>query len=249
MRITILGGRGLMGSHLIPVLEESGHEVLVASRSSSPSVDLSTGEGLGAAIDEAEMVIHLASDPRKAKTVDLEGTRRLLGIMDGRHLYYLSIVGVDHHPFPYYRVKRQVEEEIETSGLPYTITRATQFHDFVAFLLGLVCKPPIATVPKGVVFQSIDTSEVATALGRHIDEGTTGRTPDLIGPEILGVEVMARSYMTAVGKERPLVAVPLPGRSARAFREGVHTRDTGELGSITWSDYLRRFSLEDQPPY
>jgi uncharacterized protein YbjT (DUF2867 family) len=67
-----------------------------------------------------------------------------------------------------------------------------------------------------------------------------GRAPDLAGPEILGIAHLARTYMTAKGKERPLIQVPRPGRVAQAFRDGVHTNPDRAVGTVTWADHLER---------
>ena len=65
------------------------------------------------------------------------------------HLVFVSIVGVDRVPLGYYRRKLADEQLISTSGLPWTVLRATQFHDVVAALLGILAIPPIMIVPAG----------------------------------------------------------------------------------------------------
>lgn len=238
MRITVLGGSGLLGRHLEPLLLAAGHQVTIASRSGPVKADLETGDGLGGAVQDADIVVHLASNAQKPQKVDVNGTRHLLGLLDGQQIVYPSIVGVDHHPFAYYRAKHQVEMMIEESGLPFTIMRATQFHDFVAYLLRPTSRPPIALVPKRFVFQPVDTTEVASELASHIHMHRTGFQPDFAGPEILTAEHLARTLMTAIGRERPMLNLPVPGKSARAFKNGVHTNPDRAVGKRTWADFL-----------
>ncbi len=245
MRVTVLGGKGLLGRHLVPVLQEQGHDVTATSRNPTKEgetrADFTTGQGLRSAVESAEIVVHLVSDARKPVKTDLEGTERLLEMLDAQHLIYVSIVGVDQHPFAYYRTKFEVERLIADSGVAHSILRATQFHDFVAYFLGVACRPPVALVPKRFVFQPVDTGEVASELARLVDARPPGLQADQAGPAIHTAEYLARSLMTAKGRERPMLNLPVPGRSARAFREGAHTNPGRAVGKRTWEDYLEQF--------
>jgi len=240
MRVTVLGGHGLLGNHLIPLLTEAGHEVTVASRSSETKTDLTTGEGLIEAVGDADIVVHLASDARKPEKVDVAGTRKLLDMLEHQHLFYVSIVGVDQHPLPYYRAKYQAEQMIEGSGLTNTILRTTQFHDFVAHFLGAACKPPVALIPKRFLFQPVDTGEVAAELATIIHARRTGMQPDFGGPAIHNAEYLARSLMDAKGKKRPILNLPVPSKTARAFKQGLHTNRDQAIGRVTWEEFLSR---------
>ena len=245
MRVTVLGGKGLLGRHLVPMLAERGHDVKVTSRNPEGELearaDFVSGEGIRAAIDAAEAIVHLVSDARKPAKTDIEGTKRLLRAMQGQHLVYISIVGVDRHPFAYYRAKFEVERMIGDSGVAHTILRATQFHDFVAYFLGAACRPPLALIPKRFVFQPIDTAEVASELTNLVEQKSPGLQPDMAGPVVHDAEYLARSLMSAKGRERPILNLPVPGRAARAFRDGAHTNPDRAVGKRTWEDYLEQF--------
>lgn len=242
MRITVLGGKGLLGSHLVPILTGRGHEATVTTRSPAREgemrADIITGEGIGAAVGSADVVVHLVSDAARPRKTDVEGTRRLLEVMDDQHLVYMSIVGVDRHPFAYYRAKFETEQLIADSGVSHSILRATQFHDFIAYVLRAACRPPVALVPKRFVFQPIDTAEVALALADLVEARAPGLRPDVAGPEIHSAEHLARTLMEAIGRERPMLNLPVPGKAARAFREGVHTNSSRAVGRKTWGSYL-----------
>lgn len=245
MRVTVLGGKGLLGRHLVPMLAERGHDVRVTSRNPEGELeakaDFISGEGIGDAIEVADVIVHLVSDARKPAKTDLAGTQRLLGTMKGQHLVYISIVGVDRHPFAYYRAKLEVERLIGDSGVDHTILRATQFHDFVAYFLGAACRPPVALIPKRFVFQPIDTAEVASELTTLVETKRPGLQPDMAGPVVHNAEYLARTLMSAKGRERPVLNLPVPGRAARAFREGAHTNPARAVGKRTWEDYLEQF--------
>lgn len=249
MKVTIVGGTGPVGRLVSPILHERGHRVTITGRAVPPQpspgvrgarLDLATGEGISEAMTGADSVVLLASDPRRAREIDVAGTARLLKQVGDRHLVYLSIVGVDRHPLPYYRSKLAAERSIEQAGCRHTILRATQFHDFVMYRVDQMTHSPIARVPMGYVYQPIDIDEVATELAILVEGPPRGRAPDLAGPEILGIAHLARTYMSVKGIERPLISYPKPGPVARAFRQGLHTNPERAVGKVTWADHLQR---------
>jgi uncharacterized protein YbjT (DUF2867 family) len=249
MNVTILGGTGLLGRHLALMLTERGHKVTITGRTVSPDpapgvrgvpVDLATGEGVAQAFEGAQVVVHLASDPTQAKNVDVSGTARLLEQIGDRHLIYISIVGVDRHPLPYYRSKLATERLIEDAGGLHTILRATQFHDFVAYLVGRMTRFPVGLIRRGFVYQPIDIGDVAEEIARLVETRPQGMAPDVAGPETLGIEHLARTFMTARGIERPLIKYPALSASGRAYRHGLHTNPDRAVGRVTWAQYLAR---------
>jgi uncharacterized protein YbjT (DUF2867 family) len=92
-------------------------------------------------------------------------------------------------------------------------------------------------VPSGTSDQPLAVEEVAARLAALALEPPAGRVADLGGPEVLDMASMARSYLRAVGKRRPILSVRWPGRSGAAFREGKHLAATTTPGQ-TWAQYL-----------
>jgi uncharacterized protein YbjT (DUF2867 family) len=75
---------------------------------------------------------------RRATAFFTAGTTRLLDAgrsANVRHHVMLSIVGVDRVGIGYYRAKVEQERLVETSQWPFTVLRATQFHEFPGQLL------------------------------------------------------------------------------------------------------------------
>jgi uncharacterized protein YbjT (DUF2867 family) len=246
--ILVTGGTGSLGSKVVERLGEAGEDVRVMSRyrrASTVRGDLLTGEGLAEAVEGIDTIIHCASSPlRKTHQVDVEGTWRLLkaGSRAGvSHVDFISIVGVDRNPYyPYFRHKLAAERVVERSGLPFTILRATQFHEFVLKQIRLLELGPIALAPKGFVLQPIETGEVADRLVELARSAPAGRVPDAGGPEVRTYADLARSNMRVAGRRRRLVEVPVPGKMARAFREGAQTCPQRRYGRITWEEFLGR---------
>src|SRR5262249_29297154 len=136
MKIVVIGGTGLIGTKLVNRLRQQGHEVIAASPQSG--VNTITGEGLAEALAGAQVVVDLANAPSWEDKAVLEffktSGRNLLAaeVPAGvRHHIALSIVGTDRSDNGYFRAKVAQEKLIETSGIPYTIIRSTQFMEFL----------------------------------------------------------------------------------------------------------------------
>ena len=129
---------------------------------------------------------------------------------------------------------------VENSSVPWTILRATEFHDFVLGLLRPLARLPLMPVPKGFLLQPIDTGEAANRLVEIALSEPAGRVQDIGGPKVRTTAQLSRSYLRATGRgRRRSLEVPVPGRIARAFREGAQTCPDHAYGSITWEEFLR----------
>ena len=246
--ILITRGTGSLGSRVVARLNAAGEDVRVMSRDRRANTvqgDLLTGEGLEEAVEGVGTIIHCASSPlRKTRQVDVEGTRRLLRAASRAgvsHVIFISIVGIDRNPYyPYFRHKLDAERVVERSGLPWTTIRATQFHEFVLKQIRFLELGPVALVPKGFLLQPIDTGEVAERLVELALSAPAGRVPDVGGPEVRTFADLARSYQKVAGRRRRLIEVPVPGKTARAFRQGAQTCPERRYGKITWEEFLYR---------
>ena len=61
MKIVVIGGSGLIGKKVVPILRGKGHEVVAASPSTG--VNAVTGEGLAQALAGANVVVDVANAP------------------------------------------------------------------------------------------------------------------------------------------------------------------------------------------
>jgi uncharacterized protein YbjT (DUF2867 family) len=253
--ILVTGGNGGLGRQIVAQLLKKNHRVRVMSRKPAPAnlapglewsqAELKTGLGLAGALQDIDVVVHAASSPIKSRQVDIEGTENLLekarqaGV---EQIVYISIVGIDRIPYSNYQNKLACEELIKTSGLAWSILRATQFHTLLDMAFKFLTKLPLlAVAPQGFKFQPIDPAEVAARLVELVENGPVGQAADLGGPRVLLIEDMLRSWLKWRGKKRWVVSLPLPGKLAKAFRAGYNTcPDQPQHGQITWDDWLQK---------
>ncbi|MET9832463.1 SDR family oxidoreductase [Streptomyces sp. NPDC006385] len=242
--ILVTGGTGTLGRLVTERLLADGHEVRVLSRHAQPyAVDLRKGgPGLDVAVAGVDTIVHCASSPGggdEDAAARLIAAARRAGV---RHLVYISIVGIDRVPFGYYKSKLAVERLIEESGLGWTVLRATQFHDLLARLFGILSKPPVMLLPAGVRDQPVEVAEVADRLAELALAAPPGRVEDMGGPEVRTLDSLAHAYLEATGRRRRVVSVPLWGKAYRGFRSGGHLTPRLAVGKGTFEAYLgRRF--------
>jgi uncharacterized protein YbjT (DUF2867 family) len=182
--ILVTGGTGTLGTALAAVLREQGHEPRVLSRRPGPDRwvgDLETGAGLADAVRGVDAVVHAATraghDVAQAATL-LDALRKAAGT----HLVFVSIVGVDRVPLGYYRDKVRVEQMIAAAGVPWTVLRATQFHDLLAMLFRGVGRTPVLPVLAGARFQPVDVRDVARRLADLALGDRSGAPPTSAAP-------------------------------------------------------------------
>ena len=239
--VLVTGGTGTLGRAVVARLGELGHPVRIASRRpgrdhTTVAVDYRSGNGLAEALDGVSAIVHCAGEYRR-NDVD----RRLIeaALAAGRpHLVYISIVGVDRIPLGYYRVKLAAERLIERSGLPWSVLRTTQFHDFVPQYWGPMMRLPVVPVPAGMRLQPIDVRDVAARLVELATTGPAGRVPDIGGPDIQAFADVVRAYLRARDRRRIVLPIAFPGRTMRAFRSGANLVPEAAVGKITYAQYL-----------
>jgi len=245
-KVLVTGGTGMLGRQLVPRLVHRGHEVRVMSRKPAAHLpeeaswvqgDVLDPDGIRTAVSGMDVVVHAASSPaRKARRTEVDGTAHVVDALrgTGAHLIYVSIVGVDHHRFPYYRAKLAAEGVVESSPATWTIQRATQFHDLIDLFLGY----PVLPVTRNMRFQPVDTGEVADRLADLVEAGGSGHAPDFGGPEILAIRELAEIRRRETGRRARLVRLPALG-FVRDFDDGRHLCPDHRSGRRTWLEWLR----------
>ncbi|MCG5072028.1 SDR family oxidoreductase [Paraburkholderia tagetis] len=231
MKIVVIGGSGLIGSRLVALLGEAGHEARAASPRSG--VNAVTGEGLSHALEGADVVVDVANAPSWEPQAVLDFFRtsaRNLGkaeVAAGvRHHVALSIVGCDRMPENAYFVAKVAQEEvIEAAGVPYTIVRATQFMEFIGGIADYGTQDGTVRIGDGL-FQPIAADDVAAILAQVALAAPLNGTIDIAGPDRAPFSEIVARYLQSVGDPRPVVM----DRDARYYGGPLEEKSLVPLG-------------------
>lgn len=246
MRIAVAGGTGLVGRLVVREAELRGHEVVVLARStgielagaSAPNTELVRR------LAGVEVVIDTLNASTLSETVAVEffagSTRTLLAAEADTgvaHHLALSIVGVDRAPYGYYAGKRAQERAIESSATPWTVLRATQFHEFACQVFASGRRGPLRFVPT-MRTRPVAAHEVASRLVRLAELPAQGYASEFAGPREESLVAMVRALARTTGHRGPILPIRLPGDLGRAQRGGTllpgPDAELGELGFAEW---------------
>ena len=242
----VTGGTGTIGRLVVPLVQAAGWNVRVLSRHTHDreagveylAVDLLRGDGIDAAVDGADVVLHLAGGPKG----DDIGTRNLVQAAEKAavsHLVHISVTAVDQLPLTYFKSKLGAEEAVRRSSVPWTVLRVAQLHEFAWKTVQAMAKLPVLPVPGGVRFQPVDGRDVAHRLAELALAEPAGLVPDLVGPEVYSLGELARDYLRVTGKHRLALPVHVPGKTGKIYRSGGNLILSGaDVGTHTWEEYL-----------
>jgi uncharacterized protein YbjT (DUF2867 family) len=251
MRIVVLGGTGVVGSHVVRQALERGHNVVVASRhggapkgATGRAVDLRTGEGLRKALNRDDVVIDVTNVRATRAKPAIEAftgmASQVVIAADAARVarvVVLSIVGIDDVPLGYYRGKLAQEAAYRLATTPATVLRATQFHEFIGQVLPSMTKAGIAFVPRSMI-QPVAASDVAAELLDAAEGPYAERAADLGGPEVHALPDLAERWVVAHGGAPRVMATWLPGRAASRMANGGLLLKSGRTTTLTFDDWL-----------
>ena len=252
--ILVTGGTGTLGRLVVARLLNTGCTVRVLSRRSHERGkgiefvrgDLATGEGIAAAVAEAQIIVHCAGSSKgdEDKALNLV---RAASRARARHLVYISVVGAERIPvesfvdramFGYFASKLAAERVVAASEVPWTTLRAAQFYDLILMVVQQMARLPLIPLPAGFYFQPLDTDEVAARLAELALGEPAGLVEDMAGPKVYSAAELLRGYLRASHRQRPIIPVWLPGKAARALRAGANLAPDRAVGRRTWEEFL-----------
>ncbi|MEU8843133.1 NAD(P)H-binding protein [Streptomyces roseus] len=242
MKITVIGGTGLIGSQLVSTLRALGHEVAPASLSTG--VDLLTGAGLDEVLAGADTVVNVSNSPTfdEASLEFFRTTMNNLLAAGERagvgHQVILSIVGVDQVPqLDYYRAKTLQEEILKQGPTPYSIVRATQFFEFMDAVLSWTADENTVRLPSTPV-QPMAAADVVAALAAAATGAPLGGAVDVAGPDVFALDELGRLTLSAWQDPRTVVTDEQAGLFAAVEGDVLTGGPGARLAPTSYKDWL-----------
>lgn len=211
MKIVVIGGTGLIGSQVVNLLKNSEHEVIAAAPDTG--VNTLTGEGLDAALQNAQVVVDVSNSPSfedqavmdffKTSNDNLLKAEKKAGVT---HHLALSVVGTQKlQESGYFRAKQVQENMIKASGIPYTIVHATQFFEFAAGIVHMSLINDQVVLPDANI-QPIASKDVAGFLAKVAIEAPKNTILEIGGPKKYPMADWIKSYSAATQKKYRIVS-------------------------------------------
>jgi uncharacterized protein YbjT (DUF2867 family) len=245
MRIIVIGGTGLIGSKLLPLLIQHGHDAVPGSLETG--LNTITGEGLAGLLKDANVVVDVSNSPsfedRPAMDFFTTSTHNLLsyekeaGVM---HHVALSVVGTERlQESGYLRAKMAQENLIRDSSMPHSIVHATQFFEFFRAIANGATAGDAVHLSHALI-QPMAAEEVAAALARVAMAPPLNDTIEVAGPQAFHLDEFIRMGLEAAGDTRRVVADP----QARYFGALLDERTllpeaSARLGEISFESWLQ----------
>jgi uncharacterized protein YbjT (DUF2867 family) len=209
MKLTVVGGTGLIGSQVVQGLTAAGHQAVPAALSTG--LDLITGEGLDQALEGAEVVVNVANSPTfdeaslgffRTSMNNLLAAGERAGV---RHQVILSIVGVDQVPqLDYYRAKTLQEDLLREGPTPYSIARATQFFEFMNTVVFETADDDAVRLP-ATRLQPMAAVDVADAVVEVSTGSPLGGVRNFAGPDVFHLDELGRVTLAAKHDNRTVI--------------------------------------------
>ena len=136
-----------------------------------------------------------------------------------RHHVALSVVGTERlQDSGYFRAKLAQEKLIESSPIPYTIVRATQFFEFIRAIAQSATDGDTVRLPHSL-FQPMAAEDVATAVAEAALSEPVNGTVEIAGPEALYIDEIVGRVLDYDKSPRKVV------RDSQALYFGIRLND------------------------
>jgi uncharacterized protein YbjT (DUF2867 family) len=251
-RIAVTGATGRLGSQLVEVLKQRGHDVVEISR--SKGVDVISGEGLEEALAGVETIVDTATGPSPDEesateffTTSARNIQRAGAAAGAKRIVLVSIIGIDKFDGGYNAAKVAQEQTLLEGPLPVRIVRAAQFHEFIEPMLGWTIQDGVANVPE-MRTQPVAARVVAEALADAAEEPEieNGRITEVAGPrderlaDLAAVLFAKQGESVEIRETRQSVLVPEPDDpNAEAYADGAALPNRGaKLAGPTYREWL-----------
>jgi uncharacterized protein YbjT (DUF2867 family) len=251
MKIAVLGGSGLIGSKLVNLLRQEGHEVVSASLASG--LNTITGAGLDEALAGVQVVVDVTNSPSfedKAVLEFFETSGRNIVAAEVKagvkHHVALSVVGSERLPESgYLRAKMAQENLIKASPIPYTILRSTQFFEFLGGIAQSGTVGQTVHLSPALV-QPIASEDVVAVLANVVVSPPVNGIIEVAGPERVSLAELVKRFLINMGDSRQV----LPDANARYFGAVLNDQSltpgaNPRIGSRSFEEWFSESQLKE----
>jgi uncharacterized protein YbjT (DUF2867 family) len=236
--ITVFGGTGFIGRHLVPLLVRSGEAVRLALRHpdrvqmtieppQAPELiqaDVLDDVAVASAVAGTDAVVNLVgilteTSTQTYRAVHVDGARRV-ALAAQRHgvtrLIHISALGSSlTSPAISDRTKAEGEEAVRAVFPQATIVRPSLVfgeddHFFTRFAAMIRSSPVLPLIGGGMTkFQPVFVGDMTAGLFELLKRPeTAGKTYEFGGPQVYSFKVLLELLLTALNRQRVLVPIP-----------------------------------------
>ncbi|MGX1267924.1 SDR family oxidoreductase [Streptomyces phaeoluteigriseus] len=244
MRVVVAGATGLIGSRTVARLRDHGVEVLPVSR--AEGVDVSTGEGVDRALRTAEVVVDVTDAPSRQQqaatdffTTSTSSLLKAAAAAGIEHYVALSVVGADRVGSGYFLAKAAQENLVRRTTVPFSVVRATPFHESVEAAAMAGALPDGVHVPP-LLLRPVSADDVAAAVA-HVAVGLPQfGVVEAAGPEEVRLDDVTAELLSALGRPGPVITdTRAPFFGAVVEERALLPGPGAHLGHLTFSQWLK----------
>jgi uncharacterized protein YbjT (DUF2867 family) len=242
MKFAVIGGTGLIGSRVVEILDEAGHQAV--PHSPATGVDLVTGRGVEEAVAGVDVVINLTNSPAFGETSPAFFRTSMDNLLAASvkggvgHFVILSIVGVDQVPeLDYYRAKVLQEDILKAGPIPYSIVRATQFMEFIDAILSWTADGETIRLPR-TPLQPIAAADVSRIVAEVAAGAPLHGVLDIAGPDVYPLDEIGRMTLAAKGDGRTVVTDDSAGMYAAVHGDVLTAGNDARIAPTHYTDWL-----------
>ncbi len=239
--VTVFGGSGFVGKHVVRALVKDGWRVRVPCRRPHTAQDLRVIGNVGQiqlmqanirfkdsvmrAVDGSDAVINLVSilfeaGKQKFNSVHLEGAKNLAEACMAAgvtNLVQVSAIGADTDADSEYAQTKGQAEAIIREAVPSadivrpSIIFGSEDQFFNRFAKMATMAPALPLIGGDTKFQPVYAGDVAEAITKLVGRGTKGETYELGGPRVYSFKELMQFTLDATDRRRLLLPVPWVG--------------------------------------
>lgn len=264
--VTVFGGSGFLGKHVVRALVKDGWRVRVPARRPHTAQDLRVIGNVGQvqlvqanirfknsvirAVEGSDAVINLVSilfpkGKQRFESVHLSGAENLVDAIKAAgvtNVVHVSAIGADKDSASDYARTKGEAEALLKDGVPSldivrpSIIFGPEDNFFNRFAKMASMSPALPLIGGDTKFQPVYAGDVAEAIAKLVGGGTNGETYELGGPRVYSFKELLKFILEATDRKRLLLPVPWIGAGA-----------LGMVGEITGAlPFVDPFLTRDQ---